>query len=225
MVSKNTKEDSKNSKHHTLFKKNIKAKEIKTKGSDTYRKLPEHIRYRLFIKSFSEKERGLHEIFNELWDAEGHDTLELRIHSNGGYVSEGFQFYNLIKNRFIGRTTTILDSKGYSMGATLFCMGDKRIVTPRSDLLFHDYSGGAVGKGGEIEAQVKHDAQHMREYKKEILLETKFMTKKEFKQMLMGKDFWMNHIEMCKRGIATHVLIGGKEVKAKKYLKNIKKDG
>jgi ATP-dependent protease ClpP protease subunit len=74
------------------------------------------------------------------------DETEIRIHSTGGYVSEGSQFYNLIKNKFNKRTTTILDSRGYSMGAIIFCMGDKRIVTPRSDIMFHDYSAGFAGK-------------------------------------------------------------------------------
>ena len=41
--------------------------------------------------------------------------------------------------------------------------------------------------------------------------------------MLIGKDFWMDTKELCKRGIATHVLVEGKEIKAKKYLKSLKK--
>jgi hypothetical protein len=32
-------------------------------------------------------------------------------------------------------------------------------------------------------------------------------------------DFWMKPKELCQRGIATHVLVDGKEIKAKKYLK------
>ena len=104
-----------------------------------------------------------------------------------------------------------------------FCMGDKRIVTQRSDLMFHDYSGGARGKAGEIEAQVKHTAKHLRKFFKDIIVEGGFLTNKEFKQMLIGKDFWFDHKELLKRGIATHILIDGKEITAKKYLKNLEK--
>ena len=108
-------------------------------------------------------------------------------------------------------------------GALTFCMGDKRVVTLRSDLMFHDYSGGVGGKGGEIETRIKHSSKHLRKFFKDVILKGDFLTKKEFSQMLIGKDFWFNHKEMLKRGIATHILIDGEEMTAKKYLKSIKK--
>lgn len=170
-----------------------------------------------------ESEKGLHEIFYTLWNATEHDELILRINSLGGIIKEGKSFYNVIKNKFKGRTTTILDNAGYSMGALTFCMGDKRIATEHADLMFHDYSGGSRGKGGEMTAKVEHTAKHLRKFFNQIVVKNGFLTKKEFKQMLIGKDFWMSTKEMCKRNIATHVLINGKEITSKKYLKKIKK--
>ena len=207
-----------NSKHHTLYKKEIAEKVIKV-SKDTYKKNPKHTAYRMFIAEFHEHERGLHDIFNQLWDANEHDTLELRINSYGGFINEGSQFYSIIKNKFQGRTTTILDSCGYSMGALIFCMGDKRVITQRSDLMFHDYSGAVWGKGGEIESQFKHQTQHLREFFEDVIVKSKFLKQKEYKKMLAGTDFWMKPEELCQRGIATHVLVDGKEIKAKKYLK------
>ena len=40
--------------------------------------------------------------------------------------------------------------------------------------------------------------------------------------MLIGQDYCMGAKELCERGIATHVLVNGKEIKAKKYLKGLK---
>lgn len=221
MTKKDEKDEKLNSSRHTLFKSKVDAKEVKV-TSNTYKKNPAHTKFRFFIDSFMEFERGLHEIFNELWNAGEHDTLELRINSRGGLVNEGSQFYSIINNKFKTRTTTILDSCGYSMGALTFCMGDKRIVTPRSDLMFHDYSGGISGKGGEIKSRFKHSSKHLRDFFKDVILKNNFLTKKEFDDMLIGKDFWMDTKELCKRGIATHVLVDGKEVSAKKYLKSTK---
>jgi len=221
MNRKENKDEKLNSNHHTLFKSRIEIKEIKL-NNNTYRKEPAHTKFRLFIDSFMEKERGLHEIFNELWSAEPNDTLELRINSRGGLVNEGSQFYSIIKNKFHNKTTTILDSCGYSMGALTFCMGDKRVVTLRSDLMFHDYSGGIAGKGGEIKSRFKHSSKHLRDFFKDVILDNNFLSKSEFDDMLIGKDFWMDTKELCKRGIATHVLLDGKEVTAKKYLKSLK---
>ncbi|MEA3384492.1 MAG: ATP-dependent Clp protease proteolytic subunit [Campylobacterota bacterium] len=217
-----SKDDKIDAQYHTLFKKKIAAKDIQV-TSDTYKKQKEYVQYRIFVDSFMEKNGGLHEMYNELWDAPNDSKLELRINSRGGLVNEGSQFYSIIKNKFNNRTTTILDSCGYSMGALTFCMGDKRVVTPRSDLMFHDYSGGVGGKGGEIETRIKHSSKHLRKFFKDVILSKKFLSKKEFNEMLIGKDFWFNHIEMLKRGIATHILVDGVEVTAKKYLKSIKK--
>ncbi len=41
--------------------------------------------------------------------------------------------------------------------------------------------------------------------------------------MIIGQDYWMDTKEMCKRGIATHVIMEGREFTAEEYLKKIKK--
>lgn len=221
---KDSNSDVKNSKYHTLFKEpKTEIKELVKDGDkELFKIIPPYTNFRMFIDAFAETERGLHEIFNTLWNSGPTDTLELRINSWGGFVKEGQNFYNLIKNKFNGRTTTILDSAGYSMGALLFCSGDTRIVMEQSDLMFHDYSGAAWGKGQELESLVDHNKRHMRKFFKTVILENGFLTNEEFEQMIIGKDFWMEVPEMCKRGIATHVMVKGELVKAHKYLKNLK---
>jgi ATP-dependent protease ClpP protease subunit len=206
-----------NSTEHTLFKKKIPGSEKQEKNG-LYRKEPGYTRYRFFVSDFMEFERGLHEIYNELWDAGENDKLELRINSNGGMVNEGAQFYSIIKNKFNGRTTTILDNKGYSMGALTFLFGDERVVTERADLMLHDYSGGVGGKGGEIQARNEHTQVFIRDFFKKILLETGYLSKKEFDNMLIGQDYWMSIDELCERGMATHVLVNGEKVNAHDYL-------
>jgi len=209
------------SEHHTLFKTQIPNKDEK-QDNGLYKKTPGYTRYRIFVDEFSESKKGLHGIYNELWNAGDLDRLELRINSNGGMVNEGGQFYSIIKNKFNGRTTTILDNKGYSMGAVTFLTGDIRIVTERADLMLHTYSGGVGGKSGEIEARNEHTQKHLDKFFKEVIVDGGFLTPKEYKKMKIGQDYWMGVEELCERGMATHVLVNGKEIKAKKYLKKIK---
>ena len=136
-----------NSTHHIMFIEDVpEMKEPYKSEKDVYKITPSHKAYRVFIDSFAEMERGLHEMFNKLWNASNDDTLELRINSWGGIVKEGQNFFNIINNKFKGRTTTILDSAGYSMGTLLFCSGDTRIIMEESDLMCHDYSGGLWGR-------------------------------------------------------------------------------
>jgi ATP-dependent protease ClpP protease subunit len=212
-----------NSKHHTMFVEDIQETKIEyTKERGVYKVTPTHQKFTLYISDFMEFERGLHSIFNTLWNASEYDELELRINSGGGLLKEGQQFSNIIENKFKNRTTTILDSMGYSMGALNFLMGDKRIVMENSDLMFHNYSTFMMGKGNEIAAELKHNQRHFKKYFHKLIVLSGALSKKEFEQMWHGKDFWMDTKELCQRGIATHVLVGGQEVKAKKYLKLLK---
>ena len=213
------------SEQHTLYIETIQEKkQVIDKSKNIYKITPKHKRYRVYIGSFRELRKGLHSVFNELKEAKEHDYLELIISSNGGFVQEGQQFYNLIQEHFYNRTVSYLDNHGYSMGALLFCMADKRVVYPYSDFMFHNYSGGAVGKGGELKSRIKHKSKALEQFFFDIIVKKGFLSENEFKQMLVGQDYWMDAKELCKRGIATHVIIDGEELEAKEYLKKVKRE-
>ena len=212
------------SEQHTLFIETVNEKKIAVdKSKNLYKIVPKHKNYRIFIGGFKELKKGLHAVFNELLQAQECDTLEFRINSRGGFIIEGQQFYNIIEEKFPNRVTAYLDNIGYSMGALLFCMASKRIAFPHSDFMFHNYSGGAFGKGGELKSRIKHSSKVIEQFFYKLIVEKGFLSKAEFEQMLIGQDFWMNTKELCKRGIATHVVVEGKELTAKEYLKSLKK--
>jgi len=211
------------SEQHTLFVETIpEYKKVVDKEKNLYEVTPKHKRYRVYIGRFHELKKGLHRVFNELKEAKEHDHLEFIISSGGGMVLEGQQFYNLIQEKFYNRTTAFLDNYGYSMGALLFCMADKRVIYPYSDLMFHNYSAGAIGKGGEIKARIKHINKALEIFFHDIIVKKGFLSEEEFKKMLIGQDYWMDTKELCKRKIATHVISEGTEYTAKEYLKLLK---
>jgi len=213
------------SEQHTLYIETIpEHKRVVDKEKNLYEITPKHRRFRVYIGRFRELRKGLHSVFNELKDANNLDKLEFIISSGGGMVLEGQQFYNLIQEKFFGRTTAYLDNHGYSMGALLFCMADKRVIYPYSDLMFHTYSHGSYGKGGDVKQHVKHTAKKLEKFFFDLIVEKGFLVEEEFKQMLIGQDYWMEAKELCKRGIATHVIVDGQELEAKEYLKKIKED-
>ena len=213
------------SEYHTLFTEDVREERIPVEGKpQQYIIIPFHRLYRVFISAFSENKKGLHAVFHELRKAGNFDRLELRINSDGGSVTEGLQFFNIILEKFGQNTTTFLDNHGYSMGALLFCMGYRRVIYPYSEIMFHNYSHGAWGKGGNVKSQVEHADRSMSVFFKDITVEQGFLSKKEYKEMTLGKDFWMDCEEMCRRGIATHVVVGGETITAKKCLKLIQKD-
>jgi ATP-dependent protease ClpP protease subunit len=212
------------SEQHTLYTEVISEhKRVIDKEKRVYEITPKHKRYRIYIGRFFELKKGLHSVFNELREASNKDYLELVINSGGGLVNEGQQFYNLIQEKFYKRTISYLDNKGYSMGAVLFCMAEKRVVYEYSDLMFHTYAHGSYGKGAEVKSHVKHTAKKLEKFFYDLIVKQGFLSKDEFEQMLIGKDYWMDSRELCKRGIATHVILEGEEITAKEYLKILKK--
>ena len=213
------------SEQHTLYSEVIpEHKKVINKEKRLFEVTPKHTLYRVYIGRFFELKKGLHSVFNELKSAKENDVLELVIDSGGGFVNEGMQFFNIMLEKFAGRTVAYLDNKGYSMGAMLFSMADKRVVYPYSDFMYHNYAGGAVGKGGEIKARINHISSKLEEFFHDIIVSQGFLSEDEFQQMLVGQDYWMGTKEMCKRGIATHVVVAGAEITAKEYLKLLKKN-
>ena len=211
------------SEQHTLFVRTYpESKKLIDRKRNLYEIKPKYKVYTLYIERFKELKRGLHSVFNELRLASKNDILELRINSGGGSVDEGIQFYNFMHEKFHKRTVAYLDSHGYSMGALIFCMAKKRVVYPYSDLMFHNYASTVSGKGGELKSRLKHRDKLLRSFFRDMIVKRGFLTKKEFDEMVIGKDFWMDVKEMCKRGIATHVVYNSKEIKAKKYLQILK---
>lgn len=218
----NKKENVFSSTYHTLFLKDIAPNAIPKVGDEEYYRIVEpYTLYTLYLGSFAEKDRGLHELFNTLRQCSYNDFLDIRISSYGGSIDEGKQLHNIIKECFFTRTRTILDPVGYSMGALAFCMGNERLIYESSTIMFHDYSHMVGGKGGEIEAQVVHQSQSLRDFLYSVVVPHGFISEEEFDDMIKGVDFWMDAVEMCSRGIATHIVINGYKVPADRYLKYV----
>lgn len=216
------------SQYHSLFTEAVPSKKMPLEDDEGiipdifYDTEPFNI-YRFYIGDFAEDSVGLHAIFNKLSKAEHNDVIEFHIDSNGGSVNEGKLFYNLI-SEFKQENVAAMLNAGYSMGALLFCMPDTRIVHEFSDLMFHDYSTIMYGKAGDIETNHIHSSKHLRNFFKKIILDKGFMTKEEFEMMLVGKEFWMDTEEMCKRGIATHVTTNEGMMKAESYLAKLEEE-
>jgi len=171
--------------------------------------VPKHKKYTLYISEFGHTQNQLHKIMYELRKAVEHDVLEIRIASDGGYVSEGITLYNTMRELFNGRTATYLDSTGFSMGAMLFSLGDERISYEDSSLMFHNYSSGYFGKGQELKSYIDFEDKHFDEFFSKKIVSKGFLSPEEYAHMKMGKDFWFDSYELAKRGICTHVIVSG----------------
>jgi len=191
--------------NHSLFKNEEKI--IKNK-------------YRFFIGMFNNQTPDFHNILNELYNADDKSILELRIMSPGGLVVECQQIVNLLENKFKENSIAYIESHASSAGAFTFIRANKRVIYWNSRIMFHNYSGGYVGKYKDMKDRFEFDEKHILNF---LGYAKRFFTKKEWKELINGKDFWFDAKEMLKRGIATHIILNGKEYDRKKGLKKLKK--
>jgi ATP-dependent protease ClpP protease subunit len=79
----------------------------------------------------------------------------------------------------------------------IFLAADSYEISDHSVFMFHDYSGGTFGKGGEMYDQITHERKWTENLLHDVYKE--FMTKEEIESLIKGKDMWMTAKEVSTR--------------------------
>lgn len=136
------------------------------------------------------------EWFNQIRHAPPTDIIKLYINSEGGSLWTAIQFMRVLKEC---KAPVIASVEGACMSAAtiIFLMSDTYEISPHSMFMFHNYSGGTIGKGGEMIDQIKHE----RGWSEKLLAEiyNNFLTKDEIRSILENKDIWMTAEEVVVR--------------------------
>lgn len=136
------------------------------------------------------------DMFDIIRHARENDVVKLYINSYGGDMFTGIQFMRVLAET---EATVICSVEGACMSAAtmLFLSADRWEVTPHSMFMFHNYSGGTFGKGGEMYGQIQHE----RKWSETLLNEIYegFLTKEEIKSLLDNRDIWMDVDEVVLR--------------------------
>jgi ATP-dependent protease ClpP protease subunit len=136
------------------------------------------------------------EWFDAIRHASDNDAIKIYINSFGGDLFTAIQFMRVLSDT---PATVICSVEGACMSAAtmIFLCADHYEVTPHSVFMFHNYSGGTFGKGGEMIDQLQHERKWSDRMMREIY--KNFMTEEEIKSMLDNKDIWMDGEEVVKR--------------------------
>jgi len=136
------------------------------------------------------------EWFDTIRHAGEHDVIKIYINSYGGDLFTAIQFLRVLAET---QATKIISVEGACMSAAtmIFMCADNFEVTPHSVFMFHNYSGGTIGKGGEMIDQLLHERKWSENLLKNIY--DGFMTQDEINSMLDNKDIWMDGEEVVKR--------------------------
>jgi ATP-dependent protease ClpP protease subunit len=93
----------------------------------------------------------------------------------------------------------VASAEGACMSAAtmIFLSADRYEISEHSLFMFHNYSGGTFGKGGEMYDQLTKE----RKWSEKIIrkLYEGFLTPDEIRSILDNKDIWMDGEEVMKR--------------------------
>ena len=134
--------------------------------------------------------------FDIIRNAGKNDVVNIHINSYGGDLFTAIQMI-----RVLGECegTVICSVEGACMSAAtmVFLCADGFEVSGHSMFMFHNYSGGTIGKGGEMYDNIVHERKWSEKLLREIY--NNFLTEDEIVSVLNNKDIWMDGDEVIKR--------------------------
>lgn len=136
------------------------------------------------------------EIFDQIRHAKEDDEVRLYLNSYGGDMYTAIQFMRVLSET---RALVTCSIEGACMSAAtlIFLNADVFQVTPHSSFMIHSYSGGTVGKGSEMHAQIVHEKRWAEKLFREVYED--FLTNEEITDILAGRDLWMTVDEVVER--------------------------
>lgn len=126
------------------------------------------------------------------------DVVKIHINSPGGQLLTTIQIIRALQET---AATVICSVEGQCMSAAtlIFLHADLVEVSEHSMFMFHNYSGGTFGKGGEMMDQLKYEAAWSEKMFRDIYED--FLTEEEIQSMLNNRDIWMTGEEVTERMI------------------------
>ena len=130
------------------------------------------------------------------------DKVTLLLGGRGGSVDTGTQLAHAIKNCPCG-VDILVHSNCYSMHAILALCGASLSMQPETFLMFHNYSGGQIGKGGELHLAIKEYDKHSKALDKHLCFP--FLDKKELEMISNDQDVYVHESDKdLKKRIERH---------------------
>jgi len=134
--------------------------------------------------------------FDVMRNARPYDNIKLYINSCGGNLYSAIQFLRVMAESDAHIITSV-EGACMSAATMIFLSGDEFQVTPHSLFMFHNYSAGVFGKGGEMYDQLQFERAWSEQFLSEVYKD--FLTEQEIDSMLNNKDIWMTSDEVVKR--------------------------
>lgn len=169
----------------------------KQKSSNSqFMRIPLANRYEFYISGNIKPAENYEDMIHIIRNASESDEVYIHINSYGGDLFAAIQ---LMRGMSESRAmiTTSVEGACMSAATMVFLAGHQYYVSEHSIFLFHNYSSGLIGKGGELYDQIVHERNWSRRLLESVYED--FLTKKEIKAILDNKDIYMDTYEVVKR--------------------------
>ena len=136
------------------------------------------------------------EWFQVMRSAGENDVIFIRINSEGGDLFSAMQ---LVRAMSDSQATIISSVEGICMSAAtlIFLSADQWQLSDHTMFMFHNYSSGVIGKGGEMYDHITHTRKWSERLFTDVYKD--FLTEEEIKSMLENKDIWLDAEDVAKR--------------------------
>jgi ATP-dependent protease ClpP protease subunit len=134
--------------------------------------------------------------FDIIRNAGKNDVVNIHINSYGGDLFTAIQMMRVL-GECEGTVVCSVEGACMSAATMVFLCGDGFEVSTHSMFMFHNYSGGTIGKGGEMYDNIVHERKWSEKLLREIY--DNFLAEDEIISVLNNKDIWMDGDEVIKR--------------------------
>jgi ATP-dependent protease ClpP protease subunit len=134
--------------------------------------------------------------FETIRNASENDVIMIHINSYGGDLFTAIQFMRVFAET---KANIVASVEGACMSAAtiIFLSAKHWEISNHSMFMFHNYSSGSFGKGGEMYDNIMHERAWSQTLWKDVYSE--FLTTAEIDSILHNKDIWMSGEEVTKR--------------------------
>lgn len=167
-----------------LGNKKIFTKEISVRSHDIY------------LSGAIEAPENYIEEFEAIRHMSPNDQCIIHINTPGGYCSTAIQFIRCIKESE-GAIMASIEGECKSAGTFIMLACDEWSVSEYSEVMCHNYSAGAYGKGNELWEKAQHEYRWSTEMLRGIYKD--FLTEDEIDKLLDGKDYYFTPEETADR--------------------------
>jgi len=136
------------------------------------------------------------ELCHKLRTAEKGDTFTIHLNTPGGMIDSAMMIIDAIKASK-AKVTAQLTGTVASAGTIIALSCDQVAVADHTAFMIHNYSGGLSGKGHEMKARQEFIDSSLKAAFESFY--QGFLTEKEMKDVIDGKDMWMGKDEVIER--------------------------